>query len=186
MALEFDQPETLEGGSTRCSKVGTYHVVVVDYVENPEDYSKKIVEGGFEITCEIVQGTESSEIGKTIKHIFRPPSERHKDGGKFALLCMTKFYLAINKGVHQPGVKAVLQYDSVAGRQFLVQMKEKKGEGDKVYIEIDGANFYHVDDITKEDVPKSAEYLAAIPAELRVVVNTSADGNSGSANLDDL
>lgn len=190
MALEFEQPESIESSSNRCTKPGHYHVMVTDYVENPVDSKDYPMEGAFEVSCEIVEGTEKSEIGKTLKTTFYPPAESHKDGGKFALLRMTKFYLAINKGIHQPGQKAVISYETAVGRQFIVQVKEKEAKNDpsKKYIEFDGANTWHVDDLLVADYPKSEEYLQHIDEDLRMVApagaGTSASGDEVS--IDDL
>jgi hypothetical protein len=181
MALEFEQAESVEGGSTYCSKPGTYHVVITDYVENPET-KNGIVEGGFKITCEIVEGTEKSEIGKTVETTFYPPAQTHKDGGEFARKRMTKFYLAINKGILQPGAKAVLQYDTVVGRQFVVEIKQKK---DSKYFEVEGLNTWHVDDIACDGIPKSQDCLNAMDPDLRMVKSgdTSADGEVDLDNV---
>jgi hypothetical protein len=175
MALEFEQAETVEGGSTYCSKPGTYHVVVTDYVENPETKNGGIVEGGFKISCEIVDGTNAEEVKKTVETTFYPPAQSHKDGGEFALKRMTKFYLAINRGVHQPGTKAMLSYETVVGRQFVVEIKEKDSNNGKKYMEFSGLNTWHVDDVAVDGIPLSQEYLEGIPADLRMI-----SGNDGS------
>lgn len=178
MAVEFDQAESVEAGSSFCTKPGTYHVMITDYEENPELRGGRIVDGGFKITAEIVDGTEKEEIGKTIESVFYPPNESAKDGGAFALKKMTRFYLAINKGVHQPGVKAVLQYDSVVGRQLVLEMKHREvkeeGKETKKYLELAGLNMWHVDDIAVDGIPKSEEYLSALDPELRIKRDTSA------------
>lgn len=183
MAVEFEQSETVESSSTFCNKPGKYHVVITNYEENPVTRSGNVIEGGFAVTTEIVAGTVEDQVGKTLETTFYPPSENHKDGGEFAKKRMTRFYLAINKGVHQPGQRAVVSYDTVVGRQFILEVKEKDGSiAGKKYIEADGLKMYHVDDILAQDIPKSEAFLMHIEKDLRMNADLVVD----SVSMDDL
>lgn len=169
MAFELDQSETLEGtGGQWCKKPGTYHVIVNELDENAATKDGRPIDG-LKMSAEILDGTEKDQIGKTIEETFYRPDPGSNDKGEFAKLKLTKLFLALGLiKEHQPGKRVAIDPQDGIGRQIVLRVDNRKNKNtDKIYLSLDGASVFHVDDLEVKDIPKSKDALALIPPEQR-------------------
>lgn len=170
MSWEFNQSETVEntGGSKYVNAEGTFHFLINDIDENPATKDHKPIEGALKVQAEVLAGTDSSQIGRTLETMFFKGRPTDKDGGEFANKKLTRFFLAIGLISHQPGSKTVIEPSHGVGRQFCAKINVREQNGKK-YFDIAYADIWHIDDAEAKDIPKDAEALGLIDASQRKI-----------------
>ena len=165
--FEFDQSESTESsGGNYCKLPGKYHFIITAMTPNPTKKNGEPMMNCLQVDLEIVGGTVPSEIGKTFEANLWKGKESDKDGGEMANLKLTRLSLALG-GQHTPKGRGVIDIKNSVGRQIVAELAMRMGKDNKDRPDINYANIYHVDDPAVKDVPKSAEYLSFIPANLR-------------------
>jgi hypothetical protein len=149
MAIEVDTSEDVSNDAPFLKEPGDYHVAVI-HAEEEATYKrgkkKGELRGGFCLDVEILAGPQKKKVAEVF---CRHPAASHKDGGDFCRKVQQRTLEAIS--VVNPsdrGKKVTVELVKADGtipvlaRQCIVRF-EKNDEG---YIELSGANIWHIDD----------------------------------------
>ena len=168
MSFEFDEPEVVESNWLR--NPGTYHFVVMDQDPQPASNDGTPL-NGLKLTLGVFGGTDPSQINKTWDVIlFRGSDGDTENQRKTNNSRLNRFFLAVGLKKHdlKPGEKVVIQDTSLAvQRQFIAEVTQWTDRSGKARLSFSYDRIYHVDDPAVAGVPKNAEALQMIPAELR-------------------
>jgi len=195
-SYEFDQSEAIEGAGGYLTKAGTFHLILSTVDPEPTTKDGKPIDG-LRVSGEVLDGTETSEVGKEFEFILWPPKPTDKNGGEMAKRKLTRFSYATGFiASHAPGQKVVIDCEACEGRQIIAKFSETTKEDGKKRLELNYSDIYHVDDPAVAEVPKSADAIAAIPKALRKAVQpvaakpaaktNKALATAGAPSLDDL
>lgn len=186
MAMEIEQPESIEGGGQFLEKAGTYHCLVTAVDENPTSKDGVLL-SGIKVLLTVLAGTNADQKDKTFDlMLWNPKPEDQSDMPKKK---QTRFCLAtmiIPK--HQPGQRTVVEPTDAVGRQLVAKFaaKQKKNDAtgkweDTDRLDLHFADIWHVDDeaVKSNNIPLDVKALALIPAALR----KKPEGGSGAAGV---
>lgn len=163
---------------------GKYHAVITAYDEPVRNKKTgDIVANSIcEWHCEVLAGTIEGQEGKTFRLAFFRPNPNNKDGGAFVRKILDRALLAVGViGDTDKGREVELGPSDFVGRQFVVELEKK----DK-YIDLKGAEIYHVDDPEVSEVSKNEKALKGIPARYRRIAGSppKANGPVEEADVD--
>ena len=192
MAMEVEQPESLDTGGKFADKPGIYHAVCVAVDENPASRDGAPLDGT-QVTFSILAGTNADQKDKTIEVILWTPD---KDDDKTAMVRkrQTAFCLATCLiGQFQPGVKTTVDPMDAVGRQCVLKLafKQKKDETsgewvDTKRLDLAYADIWHVDheNVASNNVPLDQAAIRIIPAELRKQKTAAAPASKAAGAVD--
>lgn len=164
MGYEFEAPEHEDTGSNFLNVPGTYHLMVVGVDEAPVNKAGGVM-AGFKIDCIVQGGDQPGQEDREIGILFFNGDYSHKDKGEFARLKQSRFLKATGViGDFQPGQKTTVDLENAVGHHFIAKF-EKQDKGD--YMQLAGANIWHIDDPAVAPVPKNIGALKLLPAEHR-------------------
>jgi hypothetical protein len=182
MSFELETPEEFDhefDDSQYLRKPGTYHLKIEEVDENPQTVDKKPA-GGFDVVFSALEGEgddlhsdgKFTETSKTFNMRFQPPKLTHKDGGDFMRRRQTKFAVAAGvmpeKTARQSGQKVTVDLQQAVGRQVIAKVKAgKPNDKGQVYLEIDSASIWHVDDPEVAAIPKNQTAINLLSPALR-------------------
>lgn len=163
----YDEPEDLNA-SPWLSKSGTFHFLITAQDPAPLNKEKTSHIDGLKITIAVLAGTDGTQFQKQSEQILFRGKPTDKDGGKFANTKLHKLFVATGlKNGLNPGQKTALDTSLLVTRQFVAEIEARDDGRGNVRHQIKGDRIYHVDDPEVANVPKNAEALNYIPAELR-------------------
>lgn len=168
--MSYTAPTDVSPGSF-LEKAGSYHFYVISVEEKPTVNGE--IKNHIHLNCQVLAGTESSEIRHRINLRLNLPSAKHKDGGDFSNRVI--FRMARALGLLpldiQPGqtVDDPIWVDSIHG-QFIadITLEESTTSNGKMYARIDGVKIFHVDDEERIATPKCSIHLALISPDKRL------------------
>ncbi len=172
--FEYDQSESIETNGKFVDKPGKYHAIVTAVNPNPIKSDQTPILNCLQIDLEILDGTDKSQIEKTLScDIYLPVTKGDKPDSdkalKFKSERLTRFFVAVGYP-HLPGKKMQVDLEEIPGRQLVIELqfkKDKDGKLSEKWLEIAGSHVYHVDDPAVVKVPKSEAFLASVPESLR-------------------
>lgn len=181
---------------------GTYHLLVTDTSERPTKSDGTLI-NGFSYSVTVLEGTVKAEIGKEFEMVFRDPNLRwSQDAQDRDLKAQCRALAAVGLlDESQAGGKEVeINVSEAVGRQFVATFQFKREKNDKTgeyettkFVQLKGADIWHVDDDFVSDYPKCQSALAKIPPELRrgeahhtEAVDTGSAVNPNAVDLDDI
>jgi hypothetical protein len=171
-SFDFPQSETLP--SSYCQSPGTYHVIVKDIQDRP--LIKGQVKQALMITTEVLAGTVPDEMGKELRLFLYYPNLTWKDGGEFAKVKIYRFFkacgLADRKQLGDTNIEIDLQ--KAIGRHIVVAVQKgmtKDGQPSQ-YLQVSGADIWHVDHEDVEGIPKDQRLLDALDPSMRLIGGT--------------
>lgn len=173
MAFTYDAPEDLNNESQFLKDEGIYHLAVIN-AEEEAKYKRGEKAGqfrnGFCLELEVLAGPHQK---KMVEIFGRNPNLNHKDKGEFCRKIQGRILEAIAvinpshygkqatiELVREEGGKTVV---TVLGRQCIARFK-KNEDG---YLELDGANIWHVDDPSADKCELNDGALKLLPASVR-------------------
>ena len=165
----YDEPEDMNG-SPWLSKAGTFHVIVMEQDPAPLNANKTEKLDGLKVKFGVVAGTDATQIDKQSDQLFFRGKSSDKDGGKFANLKLHKLFCATGlKNGLNPGKTTAVNTADLINRQLVIEFEAKPDSRNPSIIrhQVKGDRIFHVDDPEVAAVPKNAEAIAMIPAELR-------------------
>lgn len=168
--FELDVPDSLENESPYLNVPGIFHLVVNDVMVGTGPKGAAI--DGFTVAIEVRDGTVRdkngcTEVSKMINLSFFRPGLNDKDGGQFARLRMSRFFLAVNAiDPMQAGKPAKVDMERIKGQNFVARFEHNTNDG-KTFLRVAGADTWHIDDPHAKSCPKEQASLKLIPAELR-------------------
>jgi hypothetical protein len=181
MAMEIEQPDSVDGGGQFLEKAGTYHCLVTAVDENPTTREGEPL-SGLKVNLTILAGTHADQKDKTFDLMLWSPNAG--DSSDMPKKKQTRFCLATCLiGQHTPGQRVTIEPSDAVGRQIVAKFasKQKKNEAtgkweDTDRLDLHFADIWHVDDdaVKSNSVPLDQSALKLIPAQLR---------RSGSAKL---
>lgn len=172
---QFETAEDVDLGTTYVNQEGTYHIVVTEIEDRPQD------EGGREqdylqVTGIILAGTVPSQAGRQVRLRFFPPNLNSRDQGKFAKKKLTRLFEAINfTNSETRGKNVAIELDHAIGRQFVAEVErqtyevrhgKRAGQTAERY-DLAFASIFHIDDPAVKDIPKEKTAIAQLPKALR-------------------
>lgn len=162
---EMDVADSFESSSSFLDVEGKFHVII----EEPKVGvgPKGNAYEGVTLHMSVLEGPEAK---KTFNHCVGFPQETDKDGGVFRRSVMSRLLLVTNViDPTQKGQKAKVDFAKLTGQQLIVEMKREKDKSDKERLNVanGGMAVWHVDDPAVASVPKSADALKLIPANMR-------------------
>jgi hypothetical protein len=172
---QFESAEDVDLGSTYVSQEGTYHFVVNEMEDRPQDESGR-EQDYLQVTAIVLDGTAASQVGRQIRLRFFPPNLNSKDQGKFSKKKLTRLFEALGFTSPETRGKTVsLELDLAVGRQFVAEIERQTYEirhgkragqtGER--FDLAYASIFHVDDPAVKEIPKQKVALAEIPKALR-------------------
>lgn len=187
MAMQVDQPESLDSGGNFVDQPGTYHMLVTSVDENPAKQDGSPLDG-VRVGLSVLSGPLNSNQKDRVFDLmmWNPKPEDTSDKSK---KMQTRFCLATCLiGQHQPGQRVSVEPSEAVGRQLVIKMawKQKKDDISGKWVDTDRidvhfTDIWHVDDADalKAGVNLDHSALAMIPATLRKpVVTTPMNGNA--------
>ena len=165
MPIKHETGGDLSNSGKWIEQEGWYHFGVIAATETPTKRDGSIIAGALgKIDVEALESTAKSEIGKGMDITLWPPEARHKDGGDFARKCLDRYWLALNLATRQQleakGTALEIDLAKARGAQFIAKLVKSS---DGKFMQVDGANIFHVDDPAVKDQPKNVKALAIIP-----------------------
>jgi len=165
----------LSSGSKWVDEEGTFHCQITSTSEQPTKHDGTLIDNAmFAIALELLEGTNKTQIGKTLDIVFLHPKVTDKGEGAFAKKKVDRFLLAASLASQQQLEKADVEIDvdinSTVGRQIIVKIEMNEYEG-KTRAQLSFAEIYHVDDPAMKTIPKSAANLRFLPQEERWIGN---------------
>lgn len=171
--FSLDTATELSSGGNHCSLKGKYHFSVSEVLTETK---KGESIDGFACELDILAGTTPGQEGKTMLIYFNNPSGTSEEARRIAQQLQTAFFIAV--GIIDKtklGESAEVELTDAVSRQFVMEVepkKEKDAEGNYTvtsdkFMRACYSNCYHVDDPDVAKVPKNADALEMIPAELR-------------------
>ncbi len=116
MAIEVEQPESLEDGGSFLEKAGTYHLVVTAADEMPTNKDGALLSAS-KFTLAVLDGTNKDQKEKTFDLMLWNPKKG--DTSDMPKKRQTKFFLAIGLiGQHKPGERVVIDASDAVGHQL--------------------------------------------------------------------
>jgi hypothetical protein len=164
----YDEPEDLNG-SPWLSKAGLFHVTVMEQDPQPTNANKERLDG-LRVKFGVLAGSDPTQADKQSDQLFFRGKATDKDGGKFANLKLHKLFCATGlKNGLNPGKQTSVNTADMVGRQCVIEIEAKPDNKNPSIIrhQIKGDRIFHIDDPEVAGVPKNADALAMIPAELR-------------------
>jgi len=192
MAMEIEQPESLEGGGNFVDQPGVYHMLVTDVDENPAKQDGSPLDAT-RVSLSVLAGPiNSNQKDRAFElMLWNPNSADDESKQNNAKKLQTKFCLATCLiGHHQPGQRVTVEPTDAKGRQLAIRLswKQEFNEVTKKWTDTDRVkvhftDIWHVDDneALKAGVNLDHSALAMIPTTLRKPV-TNANGNQGNGN----
>ena len=188
MAMEIEQPESLEGtGGKFVDKPGTYHMLVTAVDENPATKDGNPIDA-LKVSLSVLDGTHADQKDRSFDlTLWNPKPEDTTDMSKKK---QTRFCLATCLiGAHKPGEKTTVEPTDAVGRQLVAKLsfKQKKNEAtgkweDSDRVDLHYSDIWHVDDqeVAKNKVPLNKEALTLIASQLRKPLTNGAGSGSGA------
>jgi hypothetical protein len=174
MAFTYDAPDDLNNESQFLKDEGVFHLAVIN-AEEEAKYKRGDKAGqfrnGFALEFEVL--TPGPHQKKMVEVFGRSPSLNHKDKGEFCRKVQGRILEAIAvinpshygkqatvELVRQDGDKSIV---TVMGRQCIAKFK-KNEDG---YLELDGANIWHIDDPSAEKCERLTSAIDLLPKSVR-------------------
>ena len=203
MAFTYETPDDLANESQFLKDEGVFHLAVIN-AEEEAKYKRGDKSGqfrnGFALDFEVLSPGPHQK--KMVEVFGRNPNLNHKDKGEFCRKLQGRILEAIGvinpshygkqttiELVRQDGDKSVV---TVMGRQCIAKFK-KNEDG---YLELDGANIWHIDDPSAEKCERLESAVSLLPKSVRrspeSFAKKAASNGSGQtqaaapASLDDL
>lgn len=170
MGFEFDAPEEVDSPYLRSK--GIFHFLVMDLDPNPMSQDN-VALPGIRVTLGVLDGTDKTQINKQWETTLYRGTERDTDKNRaMNNRRLDAFFEAvgIQKQIVNVDGKKRVQIDDpkiAIHRQFIGETAPWTDTSGKRKMGWEYANIYHVDDPRVAAVPKSADGLKLIPAELR-------------------
>jgi hypothetical protein len=172
---QFETAEDVDLGTTYVNQEGTYHIVVTEIEDRPQD------EGGREqdylqVSGIILAGTVATQAGRQVRLRFFPPNLNSRDQGKFAKKKLTRLFEALSfTGPEVRGKTVAMELDHAIGRQFVAEVERqtyevrhgKRAGQTAERFDLAFASIFHVDDPAVKDVPKQKTAITQLPKNLR-------------------
>lgn len=166
MAINYNPGGDVSNSGKFVDQEGYYHFVIIEPREIAQKRDGSIIPGKLcQFECVVLESTVPNQHDKEWSVCLNEPRADMKDGGDFVRKVADRWWLALGVATRQQiEQKIPLQIDVAAlkGRQFIAKLKSK----DK-YIDLDGADVFHVDDPAVKNIKKSVAHLAKIRPELR-------------------
>ena len=180
--MKWETGDDFTTGSTFVTEPGKYHMVVGTVIEEPKTKDDKLIPNAkFSVQAVVLAGTNESQVGKQINLMFFGPKAGGKDGGKFSRKKVDRFLLGLGLISEDDLKKSIdVDFDKAQGRQFCVELIDNEQNGKK-YLDVKGAEIYHVDDREVKDWPKSKQALGYLDKSQRKQPATVAAGVDASS-----
>lgn len=163
MARTVNTASDLNGESSAISKAGKYHVAVVRSADGSS--TKGNTFGGVSAVLAVLEGDQKEK--EFHLHLFDPDMSKSESSQEWANKKQTAYAIAIGQlDPSQLGEEAEIEF-VCDGMQLVIDLEMSEDEKGKPRLELSYANLYHVDDPRVAKVPKNADALKLIPAELR-------------------
>ncbi len=145
---------------------GFYHFVITEAREIAQKRDGSVINGMLcQFECQVLESSVAGQEGKEWSVCIKAPRADMKDGGEFTRKIADRWWLALNALTRvqiEQKARVSINVESLRGRQFVAKLKS----ADK-YMDLDGADVYHVDDPAVKDQKKSVARLAQIRPEFR-------------------
>lgn len=163
------------GHADKLDVEGVYHFIIDEGTDMPLNRDNSPVNNAdFRIKCKVVCGLVAGQEEKNCDITFFHPKSDSKDGGDFTRKKADRFFIAANYATPkqiEDKDEFDVDWEKIGGRQFIARMKKAK---DPKYLEIDGADAFHVDDPAVKpqfdklaDQKRRQEFLRHIPPAQR-------------------
>lgn len=166
MAFKFQAPKSFSA-SNWLQKEGKYHMSVLAIDESPKKADGSFIDG-FVVECQVLAGTHQDEVKKTWRLVLASPDfSKSEKAQAMASLKQARFLRAvglIRDG--QEGQQIELDLQRAVARQFCIET-ERGGEDNK-YLQMRGANLWHVDDPESAEIAKSQAALDTLTPGARL------------------
>lgn len=166
--MKFDAPEEIGGGNF-LKAPGTYHLHVIQVLEDQYADGKLIEGGGFNVALDCLDGTvreenKCTEVCKTLNLTFYNGKFTDKDKGLFAREKQAAFLVSANVITpDQLGKSIDVDLQKAVGHSVVMALELNK-EG---YLRLERSACYHVDDPRVSGVPKDEKAMKLTAAEFR-------------------
>ncbi len=155
-------------GGGWASEPGWYHVLITNMIYPPVDGQGQLISDcAFVVDCEIVEGTDKSQIGKSRDIRFYLPKSTDKNEGAFAKKKIDRFFVSVDLATEEQIInKVAIKPDltQAVGHQFYVHLEKPEG---KTYLQLAYSDVFHIDDPAVKDYPKSVAFLEKINPKFR-------------------
>lgn len=157
--------DTSSGGGNFLDVECWAHVQVFSVDMTPKNKAGNMIANAicklqFVILAADVANQEKKLCGETLY----PPKQDSKDLGVFSRKKLTRLFIAL--GLMDPknaGENVSVDIPAAEGRQMIAHF----AKNDKGYYQIAYADTYHIDDLDKANVPRSANMIGQIPNDRR-------------------
>lgn len=172
---QFETAEDVDLGKTYVNQEGTYHIVVTEIEDRPQD-DRGRQQDYLLLTGVILAGTVGTQEERLVSLRFFPPNLNSRDQGKFAKKKLTRLFEALSfTGPETRGKTVSMELDDAIGRQIVVgierqtyEVRHGKRAGQTAeHFDLAFASIFHIDDPAVKDIPKHEPALAFIPQALR-------------------
>ncbi len=163
----YETTETVSGGGNFLDVPGVYMCHVLDVLDGKGPKGNAL--NGFTVEMEVLSGTPGGQEEKKTHVTFFDGKLTDKDQGEFARKKQTAFFVAT--GLLKPdqlGKPIPIDPEHAKGRMIIIKLvKSDRSEGEKVYLELNFTDIYHVDDPRAPKCDRREDTLALIPTSLR-------------------
>lgn len=178
---------------------GWYHMIITHIDESPVSKKGTLMDG-IKFSLSVLASEHPSQVKRVTEQTLFNGDASHADGGEFADKRQCRMARALEiLPKAKPGEDISIPWQDGRGRQVIMKLKKQK-EGD--FLEVDGAQIYHVADEEVADKAKDANAVALMkggkpvngnggtrqPAKEQPQQTVAAAASSGGDdfNLDDL
>jgi hypothetical protein len=162
-----------KGGGKYLAEPGTYHMAILDVTETPTKRDGTLINNAaFRATMSVLSGTVTGQEEKIYEATWFDPRQDAKDGGAFDTKKIDRFLLATGL-IHEADKESEMDINlaKAAGRQVLIRLEKRTSKDGKEYLQLQGADIFHIDDPDCKSCPKKESALSLIPASLRKIGN---------------
>ena len=156
-----------KGGGKFLAEPGTYHMVILEMTETPTKRDGTLIQNAaFRATMSVLAGTVEGQDEKIYEATWFHPNSGSKDGGAFDTKKIDRFLLST--GLIEDGDKEAdveLDLSKAIGRQVIIRLEKR----DEKYLQMQGADIFHVDDPDAKSCPKKESALKLMPENHRKI-----------------
>jgi hypothetical protein len=164
--MKHSTGKDFKGGGKYLQEPGTYHMVVLEVTETPTKRDGTLItNAAFRATMSVLAGTVEGQEEKVYEATWFNPNQNSKDGGVFDTKKIDRFLLATDL-IHERDKETEVDIDltTAIGRQVVIRLEKHGG-----YLQMQGADVFHVDDADCKSCPKKETALSLIPEKYRKV-----------------
>ena len=166
MPIEYEGGGDVSNGGKYLDQDGYYHFVITEAREVAQKRDGSVIAGMLcQFECQVLASSVPGQEEKEWSVCIRAPRADMKDGGEFSRKLADRWWLALNAMTRvqiEQKARVSINVEQLRGRQFIAKLKKSEK-----YMDLDGADVYHVDDPAVKDQPKNVARLAQIRPEFR-------------------